>query len=208
AQGVHADADAALLHAGCGGFLSRPTVSGGLRAGRAVHGRHPPVGVRRDHRGTAPRQIVSRRRDGRRCAQLLSSACRLARRRRGQPRAARILGAMDRVRPREALLLPSTVLEEVHRYAFVAMASRHELHVWAPDRAHADRAARAAIADVLRIEGKFTRYRDASVTSTINRNAGGGAVAIDAETVALPRYADRCHALSEGRFDLTSGVLR
>src|SRR4029079_19737437 len=88
------------------------------------------------------------------------------------------------------------------------MASRHELHVWAPDRAHADRAARAAIADVLRIEGKFTRYRDASVTSTINRNAGGGAVAIDAETVALLRYADRCHALSEGRFDLTPGVLR
>jgi thiamine biosynthesis lipoprotein len=104
--------------------------------------------------------------------------------------------------------MPATVLEEVHRYAFVAMASRHELHVWAPDRAHADRAARAAIADVLRIEGKFTRYRDASVTSTINRNAGGGAVAIDAETVALLRYADRCHALSEGRFDLTSGVLR
>ena len=104
--------------------------------------------------------------------------------------------------------MPATVLEEVHRYAFVAMASRHELHVWAPDRAYADRAARAAIADVLRIEGKFTRYRDASVTSTINRNAGGGAVAIDAETVALLRYADRCHALSEGRFDLTSGVLR
>ena len=98
--------------------------------------------------------------------------------------------------------------EQAYRYAFVAMASQHELHVWVQDRAHADRAARAAIADVLRIEAKYTRYRDTSVTSAINRNAGGAPVAIDAETIALLRYADRCHALSEGRFDLTSGVLR
>ena len=98
--------------------------------------------------------------------------------------------------------------EQPCRYAFVAMASQHEMHVWAHDRAHADRAARAAIADVLRIEAKYTRYCDTSVTSAINRNAGGAAVAIDAETVALLRYADRCHASSEGRFDLTSGVLR
>jgi thiamine biosynthesis lipoprotein len=33
-------------------------------------------------------------------------------------------------------------------------------------------------------------------------------VAIDAETAALLAYADRCHALSGGLFDLTSGVLR
>ena len=31
---------------------------------------------------------------------------------------------------------------------------------------------------------------------------------IDAETAALLRYADECFALSDGRFDLTSGVLR
>ena len=104
--------------------------------------------------------------------------------------------------------MPAAGWDDLHRYAFVAMASRHELLVATPDRAQADRAARAAIADVLRIEAKFTRYRDTSVTSTINRNAGGDVVGIDAETVALLRYADRCHALSEGRFDLTSGVLR
>ena len=104
--------------------------------------------------------------------------------------------------------MPAPDCADVHRYAFDAMASRHELHVATPDRAQADRAARAAIADVLRIEAKYTRYRDSSVTSTINRNAGGDAVAIDAETFALLRYADRCHALSEGRFDLSSGILR
>ena len=31
---------------------------------------------------------------------------------------------------------------------------------------------------------------------------------IDAETAALLSYADRCHRLTDGRFDLTSGVLR
>ena len=88
------------------------------------------------------------------------------------------------------------------------MAGVHEIQVWASDRARASRAARVAIADVLRIEAKYSRYRDDSVTAAINRAAGGAPVAIDAETAALLRYADRCHQLSGGRFDLTSGVLR
>jgi thiamine biosynthesis lipoprotein len=46
------------------------------------------------------------------------------------------------------------------------------------------------------------------VTSAINAAAGGAAVAIDAETAALLAYADQCHELSGGRFDVTSGVLR
>ena len=88
------------------------------------------------------------------------------------------------------------------------MAAVHELHVAGTDRRRADRAAEAAIADVKRIEAKYSRYRDDSVTGAINRAAGAGAVAIDAETASLLRYADRCHALSGGLFDITSGVLR
>ena len=88
------------------------------------------------------------------------------------------------------------------------MGSDHELKLWSDDRARADRVARVAIADVLRIEAKFSRYRDDSVTSAINRAAGREPVAIDGETAALLRYADGCHQLSGGRFDLTSGVLR
>jgi FAD:protein FMN transferase len=120
---------------------------------------------------------------------------------------------MDRNRLREALLTRPICVEPgaaglPYRYAFRAMAARHELQLWAADRAHADRVAKVAIGDVLRIEAKFSRYRDDSVTSAINRSAGGEPVAIDPETAALLRYADRCHALSGGRFDLTSGVLR
>jgi thiamine biosynthesis lipoprotein len=94
------------------------------------------------------------------------------------------------------------------RTLFRAMASEHELLLWSDDEARAAAAAAAAIADVLRIEAKFSRYRDDSVTTRINRAAGGAKVAIDAETAALFAYADQCHRLSGGRFDLTSGVLR
>ena len=94
------------------------------------------------------------------------------------------------------------------RYTFTAMAAQHELQLGAAQRSCADAAAAAAIADVRRIEAKFSRYRDDSVTTAINRAAGVAAVCIDAETAALVRYGAQCHALSDGGFDLTSGVLR
>jgi FAD:protein FMN transferase len=115
---------------------------------------------------------------------------------------------MDRVRRREAFLTPSGASASSFRYRFAAMASVHELHLSATDRGRADRAARAAIADVQRIEAKYSRYRDDSVIAAINRAAGRTAVAIDAETASLLRYAEGCHRLSGGRFDITSGVLR
>jgi FAD:protein FMN transferase len=94
------------------------------------------------------------------------------------------------------------------RFTFRAMAGEHELQVCAGAEADARRAADAAIADVVRIEAKYSRYRDDSLTTRINRAAGGAPVPIDDETAALLRYADRCHAMSDGKFDLTSGVLR
>ncbi len=94
------------------------------------------------------------------------------------------------------------------RRTFRAMAGEHEITLAAADADVAERAAEASVADVLRIEAKFSRYRDDSVTSRINRAAGGAPVPIDAETAALLQYADHCHALSNGLFDITSGVLR
>jgi len=96
----------------------------------------------------------------------------------------------------------------VLRAGFHAMASDNEVQVFARDPAIARRAADAAIADVLRIEAKYSRYLDASVTTRINRAAGEASVPIDAETRALLDYAQRCHELSGGLFDITAGVLR
>lgn len=58
-----------------------------------------------------------------------------------------------------------------------------------------------------RIERKYSRYRDDSVITALNRS-GGKPVGIDPETVLLLDFAARCHELSGGAFDITSGVLR
>ncbi len=96
--------------------------------------------------------------------------------------------------------------DALHRTSFRAMGGDNELLL--AGAAALDDVAREAIDDVLRIERKYSRFRDDSVTAAINRAAGGAPVAIDAETAALLRYAQTCFEQSGGRFDLTSGALR
>lgn len=88
------------------------------------------------------------------------------------------------------------------------MASRCEVGVYAPDEATARDWSDAAIAEVRRIETKYSRYRDDSVTTAINRAAGGAAISVDTETAGLLDFAAELYAQSDGAFDLTSGVLR
>ncbi|MGZ8993078.1 MAG: FAD:protein FMN transferase [Burkholderiaceae bacterium] len=88
------------------------------------------------------------------------------------------------------------------------MASHCEVRIYAPDEATARGWADAAIAEVRRIETKYSRYRDDSVTTAINRAAGGTAINVDSETAGLLDFAAELHAQSDGAFDLTSGVLR
>jgi thiamine biosynthesis lipoprotein len=96
----------------------------------------------------------------------------------------------------------------LHRFRFHAMAAENEVQVHAPHAQGAAKAAEAAIAEVLRIEAKYSRYRPRSVVSRINAAAGGRPVQVDDETLELLRYAGACHAQSDGLFDATSGVLR
>jgi len=95
-----------------------------------------------------------------------------------------------------------------YRFEFKAMASRCEVRLYAPDQTLAAAWAEAAIAEVRRIEAKYSRYRDDSVTTAINRAAGRAAVRVDDETAHLIDFGAALHAQSDGRFDLTSGVLR
>ncbi len=87
------------------------------------------------------------------------------------------------------------------------MASVCELVVCAPDEPTADNWARAAVAEVHRIEAKFSRYKPDTVVSRINANAGGAPVDCDEETWTLLDRAADLHRLSGGLFDITSGVL-
>ncbi len=89
------------------------------------------------------------------------------------------------------------------------MASPCEIRVvgFGQDAAHA--AAERAIAEVRRIEQKYSRYRIDSVISQINAAAGSNnLIAVDAETQHLIAFAAQLYDASEGLFDCTSGVLR
>lgn len=94
-------------------------------------------------------------------------------------------------------------------FEFFAMGTpcRIRIEGAAPHAAHD--AAQAAIAEVRRIETKYSRYRAESVVSRINAAAGRGMpVEVDVETADLLDFAAQLHALSDGLFDPTTGVLR
>ncbi len=95
------------------------------------------------------------------------------------------------------------------RHPFKAMGTPCELQVYAPRLAQARRAVALALADVQRLEARYSRYREDSLLTAINREARrGGQVQVDEETAHLLDYARTCHALSDGLFDITSGLLR
>lgn len=75
-------------------------------------------------------------------------------------------------------------------------------------RAAAEALARAVEAEALRVEVKFSRFKETSVVSEINRDAGRTPVAVDEETDFLVGAALDLFRESGGRFDPTVGVLR
>ena len=89
------------------------------------------------------------------------------------------------------------------------MGSSCKIQLYATSRNQAQDIANLAIADVHRIEHRYSRYRDDSVLTAINNAAViAGSISIDEETLALLNYADTCYQQSDGLFDITSGVLR
>jgi len=90
---------------------------------------------------------------------------------------------------------------------FTAMASPCEV-LWSSTE-HGSALALGTIAatEALRIEKKFSRYRDDSITAWIHGHRGT-TIEVDAETASLIDFARQCYDLSEGLIDITSGVLR
>ena len=62
--------------------------------------------------------------------------------------------------------------------------------------------------EAARFETQYSRFTTDSITAQINAAAGGSVVPIDAECRAILAYAGVCWGLSDGLFDITSGVLR
>jgi thiamine biosynthesis lipoprotein len=89
------------------------------------------------------------------------------------------------------------------------MGSPCEVQFDAEQRSLADAGVRIAIAEVERLEARYSRYRDTSLLSEINRAAARGvSIEVDDETAGLLDYAETCWRQSDGLFDITSGLLR
>ncbi len=91
--------------------------------------------------------------------------------------------------------------------SFSAMASPCEVLMEVKDKTLAARILEAVADEAKRIEKKFSRYRDDNIIHKIN-NAKGSPVSIDDETARLIDFSCQLHQMSEGLFDITSGVLR
>jgi len=71
----------------------------------------------------------------------------------------------------------------------------------------AQAAASAVAACARQIEQKYSRYRDDNIVARIN-SSSGQPVEVDEETARLLDFAELAWRLSDGKFDITSGVLR
>lgn len=96
-----------------------------------------------------------------------------------------------------------------YRAEFNAMGSPCDFQIYAGDPTQAKSITDRAVADIRRLEARYSRYRRDSFLSEINRvAANGGSIAVDDETASLLNYAEACHGESGGLFDITSGILR
>ena len=96
----------------------------------------------------------------------------------------------------------------LYRYQFSAMGSPCALRFYHYNDIQARGIYQSAVDEVKRLEDKYSRYLDQSLLTQINKNAGLRATSIDAETSSLLAYAEQAYQISDGLFDLTTGVLR
>ncbi|MEJ2141407.1 MAG: FAD:protein FMN transferase [Gammaproteobacteria bacterium] len=99
------------------------------------------------------------------------------------------------------------LLDGYVRGQFMAMASPCEILIEKTNREEALKLVETAHQEVIRIEQKFSRYRNDNIVYKINHSAGRP-VEVDEEMSVLLDYAEQCYDISEGLFDITSGVLR
>lgn len=94
-----------------------------------------------------------------------------------------------------------------YRGMFKAMASPCEVLIETNDSELASRVSEIVANEAWRIEQKFSRYRDDNILYKIH-HANGEKIEVDEELSLLLDFAQQCYELSDGLFDITSGVLR
>ncbi len=95
-----------------------------------------------------------------------------------------------------------------YRQQFSSMGCPCEIRLYAKRPSSARHAIDAAIAEIDRLDRKYSLYRDDSLLAQINCSAGSGQrITVDEETAGLLEYADQEYQLSGGLFDITVGAL-
>lgn len=90
---------------------------------------------------------------------------------------------------------------------FKSMASPCEVIIETDDHNEAEQIVKVVTTEAWRIEQKFSRYRDDNIIFKINES-NGNVIEVDAETARLLDFSDQLFQMSDGMFDVTSGVLR
>jgi len=90
---------------------------------------------------------------------------------------------------------------------FEAMASPCEILLDLHDRLLAEQLVHAAFSEAKRIEQKFSRYINTNFMFKMN-NSPGETITLDEESCLLMDFAFTCFDMSDGLFDVTSGILR
>ncbi len=106
-------------------------------------------------------------------------------------------------------MIPNILIErrkDILAGRFNAMASPCEILIETPDIEGGSRLINRAVDEVQRIEGKFSRYKDDNIIFQIN-NSHDKPITVDEETAGLLDFSARCFDMSDGLFDVTSGVL-
>jgi thiamine biosynthesis lipoprotein len=93
-------------------------------------------------------------------------------------------------------------LPPVPRFAHQAMGTVYEVFVAGEDPVYAAQAARAAFAEIDRLERLFSRFDPASEIARLNRLGAGESLAVGVETFECLSIAERMRADTAGAFDV------
>lgn len=94
-----------------------------------------------------------------------------------------------------------------YKVQFQAMACPCEVLVETEDQQLTEMLGKKISDEAWRIEDKFSRYRNNNIIHIINHSAGKPVI-VDEETARLIDFASELYQLSDGLFDITSGILR
>lgn len=95
----------------------------------------------------------------------------------------------------------------LHRFAFASMGCPCEIQLESIDALAAETTARTAIAEVARLDEKYSHYRSDNFLAHLCVDAAWQGVEVDDETANLLDFADALFQQSAGKFDITAGAL-